>query len=193
MRKTKILIFCILFIVMAFGMAMGFLMGALPGRAAKPQQINTSTVIQQVQTLSQLVTVKYVMEKVVILEDAKWYGQDRLLMLAHGIVKAGVNLDQLQPGDIIVEGKKVRIILPQETITDAYLDDTKTQVIERETGTFRKLEKDLEQNARRIAVDDIRRAARYAGILKDARERAEIQLRGFFVALGFEQVEFASK
>src|SRR5208282_3706383 len=45
---------------------------------------NTATVIQQVQTLSDLVTVKYVLEKVVILEDMKWYGENRVLLLAHG-------------------------------------------------------------------------------------------------------------
>jgi hypothetical protein len=175
---------------MLFGMVMGYFLSALPARIAPKQQINTTTVLKQVQSLSELVTVKYVMEKVVIMEDAKWYGQDRVLLLAHGNVKAGINLQNLRPEDISVIDKTIRITLPQESITDAYLDDTKTQVIERDTGTFRTLDKDLEQNARRIAVDDIRRAARQAGILKDARERAELQLRAFFLSVGFEQVEF---
>ena len=52
----------------------------------------TPEVLVQVKGLSQLVTVKYVIEKVVILEDvSRWYelslGESRLLMLAHGIVK----------------------------------------------------------------------------------------------------------
>ena len=33
---------------------------------------STATVVQQVQALSDLVTVKYVLEKVEVLEDAKW-------------------------------------------------------------------------------------------------------------------------
>ena len=43
-------------------------------------------------------TVKYVLEKVVVLEDAKWYGENRVILVAHGIVKAGVDLQKLQPG-----------------------------------------------------------------------------------------------
>jgi hypothetical protein len=51
-------------------------------------------------------------------------------------------------------------------------------------------DKDLEQAARQNAVADIRRAARTAGILKDADERAAAQLRSLFLQMGFEQVEF---
>jgi len=59
---------------------------------------NTATVVEQVQTLSDLVTVKYVLEKVVILEDVKWYGENRVLLLAHGIVKAGIDLKRINAG-----------------------------------------------------------------------------------------------
>src|SRR5260221_5105650 len=69
---------------------------------------STPVILQQVQTLSQLVTVKYVMEKVVILNDIQPYkeffipgsGENRVLMVAHGIVKAGVGLGVIQDGDI---------------------------------------------------------------------------------------------
>jgi hypothetical protein len=37
---------------------------------------------------------------------------------------------------------------------------------------LRSFDKDLEQNARKQAVEDINRAARNGGILKDADERA---------------------
>ena len=59
------------------------------GWGGGPKFYNTATVLVQVQTLSQLVTVKYVMEKVVALEDVQWYGESRVLLIAHGIVKAG--------------------------------------------------------------------------------------------------------
>ncbi len=75
-------------------------------------QMNTATVVKQVQTLSELVTVKYVMEKVVVLQDAKWYGENRVLLLAHGIVKAGIDLKDIAPGDIAISGKKINLHLP---------------------------------------------------------------------------------
>lgn len=155
---------------------------------------NTAAVVRQVQTLSQLVTVKYVMEKVVVYEDVKWFpgGENRVLMIAHGIVKAGVDFQKLKPEDIELSGKKVKIRLPNAQITDCYLDDNKTQVVERSTGLLREFDKDLEQTARQIAVDDVRRGARYAGILKDADERARAQIEKLFEQMGLE-VEFMGK
>ena len=160
-----------------------FLPVKLPGLS-----FNTSSVVRQVQTLSQLVTVKYVMEKVVILDDLKWYGESRLLLLAHGVVKAGIDLSEVKSDDVNISGKRITIRLPPPRIMDAYLDESKTEIIERTTGMLRQFDKDLEQNARRQAVDDIRRAARTSGIVKDARERAHLQLEGFFRQLGFEEI-----
>lgn len=152
--------------------------------------LNTSLVVRQVQTLSEYVTVKYVLERVVVLEDAKWYGENRLLLLAHGVVKAGIDFSALQPDDVVIRERTITLNLPEPRITDAYLDEKKTQVIERTTGLLREFDKDLEQHARRGAVADLRTAARANGILKDARERAEFQLRTVLLHLGFEEVRF---
>ena len=171
----------------------GFIGGSLYVRWHRDFSSNrysTSTIIQQVQTLAELITVKYVIEKIVIVEDAKWYGENRILLLAHGIVKAGIDLREIKSEDIQIRGKKIVLILPQEKITDAYLDEKKTQVIERTTGMIRQFDKDLEQNARRAAIADIRTAARQNGIIKDAHDRAIAQLKSLFIQMGFEEVEF---
>jgi len=153
-------------------------------------QANTATVIREVQTLSDLVTVKYVLEKVVILQDVKWYGENRVLLLAHGIVKAGIDLKRITAGDVAISGKKISLCLPPPQITDAYLDDPKSLVIDHSTGLLRAFDKDLEQTARQNAVDDIRRAARADGILDEADKRARLELEVFLRQAGFEQVEF---
>jgi hypothetical protein len=151
---------------------------------------NTTTVVQQVQSLSDLVTVKYVLERVVVLEDVKWYGESRVLLLAHGVVKAGVDLKRLKPEDVMISGRKIVLHLPPPQIMDAYLDDKNSQVIDHTTGLLRSFDKDLEQTARENAVDDIGRAARMGGILDDAQKQAETQLGSFLRQAGFEQVEF---
>ncbi len=148
--------------------------------------------LTRIQSLAELVTVKYIIEKVVLVEDVKWYGENRVLIVAHGIVKAGVDLNRLRPEDIQVTGKKVVINLPPAQVLDAYLDDSQTRVIEHSTGLLRKFDKDLQQTARQNAIDDIRRAARVGGILTDAEQRAKAELRIFLAQLGFEQVEFTS-
>jgi hypothetical protein len=151
---------------------------------------NTATVVEQVQTLSDLVTVKYVLEKVVILEDVKWYGENRVLLLAHGIVNAGIDLKRVTPDDVTITGKTINLRLPPPQIMDAYLDDKNSQVIDHATGLLRAFDKDLEQTARATAVDDIRRAARTDGILDEADKRARLELELFLRQAGFERVEF---
>ena len=132
---------------------------------------NTTSVVHEVQSLSDLVTVKYVMNKVVVLEDVKWYGENRVLLLAQGVVKAGIDLKRLKPENVSISGKKITLHLPPTEITDAYLDDKASQVIDHTTGLLRAFDKDLEQTARQNAVDDIARAARRAGILDEADKR----------------------
>jgi hypothetical protein len=176
--------------VLFFGVYLGFTVSHWFQTGSGLRFENTATVVQQVQTLSDLVTVKYVMEKVVILQDVKWYGESHVLLLAHGIVKAGIDLKRIKPGDVTISGKSISIKLPLPQITDAYLDDKQSQVIDHVTGLLRVYDKDLEQSARENAVDDVQRAARNAGILKDADERARLELKVFLLEAGFEQVEF---
>lgn len=163
-------------------------------------ELNTAVVIQQVQTLSDLVTVKYVMEKVVIINSPPTstlgqfvQGENRILLLAHGIVKAGIDLKRIRPEDVAIAGKKITLHLPPPQVTDAYLDEHQTQVIDWEKGFLRDFDKDLETTARQNAVDDISRAARKAGILKDAEDRARLELAVFLNQAGFGQVEFVDK
>jgi hypothetical protein len=180
--------------LVAVALGAGLWLGALFWRAAAPpggpRFYDTPTVLRQVQSLAQLVTVKYVLEKVVVVEDVKWFGENRVLLVAHGVVKAGVDLQRLKPEDVRVSGRAVAVRLPPAEITDAYLDDKQTRVIERTTGLLRVFDKDLEQKARQHAAGEIRRAAREAGILQEANERARAQVERLLRDLGFEQVEF---
>src|SRR5436190_5983668 len=139
MKKLGVVVVVVIFFALSVGLGL-WLWTSVPrwiGLASVIKTYNTATVLRQVQTLSQLVTVKYVMEKVVVLEDVKWFGENRVLMVAHGIVKAGVDLSQLKPGDVKVSGQRIKVKLPPAQITDAYLDEKQTQVIERTTGVLR--------------------------------------------------------
>jgi hypothetical protein len=84
----------------------------------------------------------------------------------------------------------VVIHLPASQITDAYLDERQTKVLDRSTGLFTTFDKDLEQDARAEAVEAIQRAARTTGIIKDADDRVRLQLTVLFHQMGFEDVEF---
>jgi hypothetical protein len=181
--------------LLAFGVYIGLMVARWKGGGLRVE--NTATIIQQVQTLSDLVTVKYVMQKVEFVDSPPGstlgqfiQGDNKVLLLAQGIVKAGIDLKKIAPGDVAISGKALTITLPKPQITDAYLDDTQTKVLERTTGFLRSLDKDLEQTTRQYAVADIRRAALESGILNDANDRARTELRTFFQQAGFEPVEF---
>src|SRR5271156_1585754 len=135
MLKKAVLALAALALIFALGLAAGFVAHRwLPWGGAS---FNTATLLTQVQNLRQLVTVKYVLEKVIVYEDVKWYGDNRVLLVAHGIVKAGIDLSMLQKGDIQISDKKIRLTLPPPRITDVYLDDRRTEVLERSTGVLR--------------------------------------------------------
>jgi hypothetical protein len=197
MRKSHLAILLVLtaFVLVA-GIFLGFFSRLLLSAVQGPQFANTPTIVQQVRTLSELVTVQYVVEKVVILEDIKWIavlGESRVLMVAHGKVNAGIDLSQIGPDDISISGKSITVKLPQSKIMDVFLDESQTRVIERTTGLLRTFDKDMEQTARQNAVDDIRRSARYGGITKEADKRARLQLENLFRQMGFHDVQFKSK
>lgn len=183
-----------------FAMALVFIMGLLVGFVAPRWSpfghvsVSSSTaLLTQVQNLRQLVTVKYVLEKVVVYNDVQWYGDSRVLLVAHGVVKAGIDLGMLKPDDIHISEKKIRVVLPPPRITDVYLDDRRSEIVERSTGILRAFDKNLEQNARIIAVDELREAAAKNGILKDAGDRARVELTALLYQLGFTEVEIRDK
>jgi hypothetical protein len=181
--------------LLVFGICAG--LTAAHWRGGGPRVANTVAVVEQVQTLSDLVTVKYVMQKVEIVDSppestlGKFIqGDNKVLLLAMGVVKAGIDLKKITPDDVTISGRVITIKLPPPRITDAYLDDSQTKVIERTTGFLRSLDKDLEQTTRQYAVQDIRIAAQQNGILNDANDRARLELRSFLLEAGFERVDF---
>src|SRR5256885_17021549 len=90
-------------IVFGSGLIIGILFPRWAGVGSKPKVYNTATILKQVQTLSQLVTVKYVMERVEELEAAptstlgQWLtsatGEPRRSLTAHGTIKEGRELN----------------------------------------------------------------------------------------------------
>jgi len=184
----------VLALVLVFGLSAGWMLSrSFTGGNDRPQIRDTPTLVRQVQGLAEMVSVKYVLEKVVVLEDVKWYGENRLIMVAHGVVKAGFDLSRLEAGDVQVRGRRIRIQLPKPHLTDIYLDEKRSEIVERSTGLLRAFDLRLEQDARRQAVEQIQRAARNSGILRDAEERARVQLTGLFQQLGFAEVEVTTK
>jgi len=150
------------------------------------------TIINQIRTLARLETIQYTVEKVITAEEgqelsALLFG-DRLLLVAHGTVIAGVDLAQLTAADLIFRDGILEVTLPQAEVFIATLDNTKTYVYDRETGLLRKGDSNLETLARQAAESEILEAAMEDGILAQAELNAQIFLERLFNDLGYQQV-----
>ncbi|MHC1740080.1 MAG: DUF4230 domain-containing protein [Anaerolineaceae bacterium] len=152
------------------------------------------TIIHDVRALARLETIQYTVEKVITAEtNQNAFGflfADKLLLVAHGTVIAGVDLEKLKPEDMWLDGSVLNVRLPEAEVFVATLDNEKTYVYERDTGVLRSPDRDLETLARQSAEQEIRKAAIADGILNIANQNAESYLSRFFMTLGYADVIF---
>ena len=157
--------------------------------------INTQpAVINQIRGLSRLETVNYQLEKVVTGKSSgplpDLLTSDKILLVAHGEVVAGIDLGDLKPEDVTVLSGTVTIKLPEAKVLFTRLDNEKTYVYDRQTGIFSKPDANLETEMRRVAEQEILAAALEDGILQKASDNAETVLRTLVTGLGYKEVRF---
>lgn len=155
---------------------------------------NPITVIRDIRTLARLETIQYTVEKVITAEtNQRAFGSlfgDKLILVAHGKVIAGVNLEHLSSRDITVENGVIQVNLPEAEVFITALDNEKSYVYHRETGLLTKGDYRLESSARLAAEKEITKAALEDGILDQARKNAESILYRLFIQLGYSDVVF---
>ena len=157
--------------------------------------VSRPSVVQQIQQLQRLETVVFSLEKIVSgSQDSKYLPRmlagDRLLLIVHGEVTAGVDLGALDPAQLTIDDKIVSIKLPEATVFSTRLDNARTRVYVRETGLFTSPDPDLESDVRREAERQMTQAALDGGILKTAAMNARATLTSLLNGLGFEAVTF---
>jgi len=154
--------------------------------------LNPPAVLLATQHLQQLVTVRYTIQKVVGLKEARpLAGEESLLLIVEGRVLGGVDLAQLSAGDIhVLSAHKVAIKLPAARILDASLDEKETKVWDRKLTWWTPWSADpgMEHRARLTALDAIRQAALDQGLIKEAQQQAQTAIRELFGAQGIDVV-----
>jgi hypothetical protein len=152
------------------------------------------TIVHEVRSLARLETIQYTVEKVVTADTGQEFLKvlfgDRLLLVAHGFVIAGVDLAQIGPEDLWVEGGVLYVQLPDAEIFVATLDNEKSYIYDRQVGFLRRGDVDLETAARRVAEEEIEKGTIEDGILEQARLNAENFLSRMLLQLGFPEVIF---
>jgi hypothetical protein len=151
------------------------------------------TIVREVRNLSRLETASYTVEKVITAETnqgpfAFLFG-DKLILVAHGQVIAGVDLAKVEDSDVAVTAEgTVEVTLPPAEVFVTALNNEQSYVFHRDTGVIG-MNPDLETEARQAAEEEIRKAALEDGILEMAQQNAETYIRHLILTLGFEKVE----
>jgi hypothetical protein len=188
---TLVLVGALVWLSTGFGL--WHLMSSLRGGRT---QINVDqpTVVRQIQQLQRLETVSYTMDKIISGEHAnaylpKFLAGDRLLLVVHGEVVGGINLAELQPGDVLIQGQKVSIHLPAAEVFSTRIDNAKTKVYSRDTGLFSSPDPNLESEVREEAERQLQQAALQDGILKIAADNARSTITSILKGFGFHEVD----
>jgi hypothetical protein len=156
--------------------------------------LSSPSVVEKIRQLSRLETVDYSLDKIVSGERGNPYIPDfligdKLLLVAHGEVIAGVDLSQLKPGDVTVSGNSVRVRLPQPQVLTTRIDNARTRIYSRSTGLLVAPDPNLESQVRQAAEQQIAQAALDDGILDKARQNARTSVTALLTGLGFHTVD----
>jgi hypothetical protein len=157
--------------------------------------VSQPTVVDRIQRLQRLETVVYTVDKIVtgakenpIFPD--FLAGDRLLMLVHGEVIAGIDFTDLKPGDVRLNGKQIQLHLPAPQVFRTRIDSAKTRVYSRQTGLLVPTDPNLETQVRQEAERQLQEAAMADGILRTAQQNAASTIRSLLQGLGFEKIDF---
>jgi len=155
------------------------------------QNAGPDAVVTQVQKLSQLVTVRCRIERVVGMTEQKDpVGEESILLMVEGEVQGGVDLQKVTTGDVTSDAQGViTLTVPAPAITNVSIDESKTKVWDRHVTWWTPWvppDPDLEHKARLRALDDIRQAALDMGILGQAQTNVKSALQDLFQTAGWK-------
>ncbi len=157
--------------------------------------VDAPALVQQIQQLNELVTVKYSIQKIIGLQQEKVpFGSESVLLMVQATALGGVDLSTLKPGDVNVgPDNSVTINLPPPQPLHVFIDDSQTKVWDHTKTWWTPwvpYNSSLEQQARQAALEAVQAAALNMGLLKDARQNAESAIRNLLAATGIKSVTF---
>jgi len=155
-----------------------------------------SMVVQQVRNASELTTAIFTMETVVPASRDRTIGgyvvgKTTLLYIAYGEVRAGVDLSDLKPEDVQLNGDTTILRLPPPQILDSKIDVSRSKVYDYDRG-FLGLGPDaapeLQDLAQRQTLDKVVASACANGILQSASDRAKMTVSQLLMTAGYQKL-----
>jgi Protein of unknown function (DUF4230) len=193
----KIMFYTVGTIILALGDACVYLyyFGRREGGAQRV--LDPPAVVKEIQRLSELVTVKYSIQKVVGLKEEKVpFGSEQVLLMVQADVLGGVDLTALGTNDVqVAPNNNITARLPPAKVLHVYVDENQTREWDRSKTWWTPwvpFNPELEQKARLAALEAVQTAALEMGILSNAQQNAQKSIWEFLHATGVESVRFES-
>jgi len=148
--------------------------------ATEPVISLPTMVVDRIRNASELTTAVFAMEAIVPAQQDRRLGRftvgsTRMLYVAYGEVRAGVDLSALEPSDVEVNGETAIVRLPPPNILDRKIDVERSHVYDYTRGWLGPdVGPQLQTQAARTTLERIVSTACEQGILQDANERAEL-------------------
>ncbi|MDJ0650265.1 MAG: DUF4230 domain-containing protein [Xenococcaceae cyanobacterium MO_188.B19] len=161
---------------------------------------NSAVVLEKIQGIQELTTTVHRMETIVPASADRVLGKDwvigrtKLLYMARGEVKAGIDLGKLGQEDITVSPNKIAIVLPAAEILDSKIDVKASNIYHYDRG-FLNLGPDvapqLQILAQQKTLDKIVDSACNQGILQEADTKAKKAITEFLTLTNDKTIEVA--
>lgn len=163
-----------------------------------PALVSTAVLAARLRGASELTTAIYTLETVTSASQDRQLGEltigrTELLYVAHGQVRAGIELADLGPEAMSVEGRRLIVRLPAPRILDRKIDIDKSYVYDIDRSLFGPIDATLQSQAERFALEKILSEACSGGILAEANERGSLAVEKLLEAAGYDEVVVISQ
>lgn len=176
---------------------LNFIGNLLKLQPVEPKVEAFTPVVQRIKNIQELATTVHTIETIVPASAERKLGDiplatTRLLYVARGEIRAGVDLSELTPEDVVVSDRTIEINLPQAKILDSKIDVNNSRVYDYDRG-FLNLGPDvapqLQTLAQRKTLVKIVNTACNEGILNSANLKAQEAITQLLMNTGYQQVK----
>lgn len=154
---------------------------------------DTPAIVTQIRELSDLTTACFYHEVVLtkkkprqVLGNNVPYVQDEICIIADGKVRAGIDLSEITPEDILSRGDTIEIKLPEAKILEVVVNPSDFEIFVEDGKWSHDEVADLEKRA----AGKIRMEAVRCGILGKAEDSARAQIGHLLTTLGYKEIIF---
>jgi len=155
------------------------------------QQLKEQEILS-LREMNELVTVEYVVNKIIKANDDKtWYkiGDRKILMTCEATLKAGIDFSKINTDDIKIDEKEIVLRLPHASLFSINIKPEDIKVAYEEVGALRNNFSSQERNALAgQAQAQIQESVDSLGVLQTAETNASIFVSNFLRNLGYKKI-----